>query len=177
MTSMSKFLQPIQIMVFPNRFTVFCSYDGPMVKVFNEIDKRFWDAQFKTWSLPSSAYDKVMRYFASRNLAYETFSVDAIIYLCDAEIQFKFNNWFGNQDALMSLKNITYDRARKVFSAARDQADALTQILDNEFTTYVLRDIRTPAEPMHDATVEPPRKPGFAAYKRPNPFMCTISPL
>lgn len=169
-------------MVFPNRFTVFCDYDGSMVKFFNDIEKRFWDAPFKTWSLPSSAYDKVMRYFASRNLAYETYSVDCIIYQCDTEILFKFNNWFSNQDALLTLTDVSYDKGRKVFSVSSDQLEALKDVLDSEDRTYVARDIRTPVKGIPVDPNEQPKKNGFAAYKRPvasygNPFQCSISPL
>jgi hypothetical protein len=156
----------IQVMSFATRFTVFCPFDGAMVKFFNDIERRFWDFKFKTWSFPSTSYDRVMRYFASRGLKYESISVDAVIYKCDQEVVFKFNNWFQNMEALKQLEDIQYDKESKAFSVPLAQQDALLDVLADNGNTFLVRDIRSP-EALGIAPVDcEPKLSGFKPYKR-----------
>jgi hypothetical protein len=153
-------------MSFPNRFTVFCAYDGAMVKFFNEIDRRFWDSKFKTWWLPSTAYDRVMRYFTCRNLKFETLTVDVVVYKFDHELCFKYNNWQQNMDALKRLDGIQYDRESKSFAVPEDQQDALLDTLAECDNTFIVRDVRSPQAQGIAPVEQSASVSGFKPYKR-----------
>lgn len=120
------------------RFSVKSKFDNRLFCIIKGIEKRYWDRNNMTWTLPLEAYDEFLRKVNESGFTVKEIveKPTAFIFCIENNIELKFSGYIKNFHKYLSYPNSRYDADKKMIYIEISNLIDLIDKLKEDFIDY-----------------------------------------